>query len=103
MKAAGRNGIPCSFVVGKDSKLAYIGHPIYLDSVIPKVVDGSWEPKEGMAEVGRVTPYVVPLGAEDEARADRLLRESVCISLHEHCGIAPADWDDNDVAILYGK
>jgi hypothetical protein len=55
MTAAGRGGIPCSFVVGKDSKLAYIGHPIYLDSVIPKVVDGTWEAKEGAAEVARVT------------------------------------------------
>lgn len=42
MRAAGRNGIPCCFVVGKDSKIAYIGHPMYLDVVLPKVVDGTW-------------------------------------------------------------
>jgi thiol-disulfide isomerase/thioredoxin len=42
MKAAGRNGIPCCFVVGKDGKIAYIGHPMYLDVVLPKVVAGKW-------------------------------------------------------------
>src|SRR5262249_6884576 len=43
MKAAGQNGIPCSFVVGKDGKIAYIGHPMYLDVVLPKVVAGTWK------------------------------------------------------------
>jgi thiol-disulfide isomerase/thioredoxin len=42
MKAAGRNGIPCCFVVDKDGKVAYIGHPMYLDVVLPKVVAGKW-------------------------------------------------------------
>ena len=54
-------------------------------------------------EIGRVEPFVVPLGADDAARADRLLHESVCISLHEHGGIAPADWDDNDAYIRQGR
>jgi hypothetical protein len=54
MTAAGHGGIPCSFVAGKDLKLAYVGHPLYLDSVIPKVVDGTWEAKEVTAEVDRV-------------------------------------------------
>jgi membrane dipeptidase len=54
-------------------------------------------------EIDRVEPFVVPLGAEDDARADRLVHESVCISLHEHCGIVPADWDDNDAYIRQGR
>ena len=41
MAAASRGGIPCSFVVGKDGKLAYIGHPMYLDVVLPKVLAGA--------------------------------------------------------------
>ena len=28
MKAAGQNSIPCAFVVGKDGKIAWIGHPM---------------------------------------------------------------------------
>jgi membrane dipeptidase len=55
------------------------------------------------AELGRVEPFVYPLGAEDAARADRLWREHVCISLHEHGGIAPADWADNDAYIREGR
>jgi hypothetical protein len=42
MKAANRNGIPCCFVVDKGGKIAYIGHPMFLDLVLPKVVEGKW-------------------------------------------------------------
>ena len=54
-------------------------------------------------ELGRVQPFVYPLGTEDEAHADRLWRDHVCVSLHEHAGIAPADWDDNDAYIREGR
>ena len=54
-------------------------------------------------EIGRVEPFVYPLDPDDDARADRLLRELVCISLHEHGGIAPADWADNDAYIREGR
>jgi hypothetical protein len=47
MKASGQNGIPCSFVVDKQGRIAYIGHPLFLDFVLPKVLDGTWEPKAG--------------------------------------------------------
>ncbi len=42
MTAAGQNGIPCCFVVDRETKIAYIGHPMYLDLVLPKLVDGKW-------------------------------------------------------------
>ncbi len=48
MQAAKQDGIPCSFVVGKDSKIAYIGHPMNLDDVLPKVLAGTWK---GQADV----------------------------------------------------
>jgi thiol-disulfide isomerase/thioredoxin len=51
MKAAGQGGIPCSFVVDKQGKLAYIGHPMFLDLVLEKVVEGKWDVKAGNAEV----------------------------------------------------
>ncbi|RVP44058.1 TlpA disulfide reductase family protein [Sinorhizobium medicae] len=35
-------GIPSSFVVDRDSRIAFIGHPAELDDVLPKVLDGSW-------------------------------------------------------------
>jgi len=48
MEAAGQDGIPCSFVVGKDGKIAYIGHPMELDDVLPLILDGKWKGKESM-------------------------------------------------------
>jgi thiol-disulfide isomerase/thioredoxin len=41
MKSAGREGIPCAFVVDKAGRIAYIGHPMYLGVVLPKVVAGN--------------------------------------------------------------
>jgi thiol-disulfide isomerase/thioredoxin len=46
MKAAGQGGIPCTFVVDKAGKIAYIGHPMYLDLVMPKVVAGTWNEED---------------------------------------------------------
>jgi thiol-disulfide isomerase/thioredoxin len=54
MQAAGQNGIPCSFVVGKDGKIAYIGHPMFLDVVLPKVVDGTWKGADSAGELKKV-------------------------------------------------
>ncbi len=48
MEAAGQDGIPCSFVIGKDGKIAYIGHPMELDDVLPLILDGKWEGKKSM-------------------------------------------------------
>jgi thiol-disulfide isomerase/thioredoxin len=57
MRAAGRNGIPCCFVVGKDGKIAYIGHPMYLDIVLPKVVASTWT-ADDLAELDKVETEV---------------------------------------------
>jgi thiol-disulfide isomerase/thioredoxin len=43
MEAAGQNGIPCAFIVGKDQKIEWIGHPMSMDEALGKVVDGSWD------------------------------------------------------------
>jgi thiol-disulfide isomerase/thioredoxin len=51
MTAAGQGGIPCSFVVDREGKVAYIGHPMFLDAVLPRVVDGTWDPAQGAEEV----------------------------------------------------
>ena len=51
MKASGQGGIPCSFVIGKDGKIAFIGHPLFLDEVLPKVLDGTWDAVKGTAEL----------------------------------------------------
>ena len=41
MMAAGRNGIPSAFIVGKDGTVEWIGHPATMDEPLEKIVDGS--------------------------------------------------------------
>ncbi len=49
MSAAGQNGIPAAFVIGKDGNIAWIGHPMQLDYVLPDVVAGTWSIAKGEA------------------------------------------------------
>lgn len=46
MEAAGAQGIPTAFVVGKDIKIAWMGHPMELDEVLPDIVAGKFDPKK---------------------------------------------------------
>jgi membrane dipeptidase len=54
-------------------------------------------------QIGRVEPFVYPLDAAQEERAARLLAGSVCISLHDHCGVTPVDMSRNDEYIREGR
>jgi len=42
---AGEKGIPCSFIVDRDGKVAWIGYPAKMDEVLAKVVDNTYDPK----------------------------------------------------------
>lgn len=39
-RATGQSGIPCSVVVNGEGKVAWIGHPMQLDEVLPRVLEG---------------------------------------------------------------
>ncbi|MCE9558116.1 MAG: TlpA family protein disulfide reductase [Armatimonadetes bacterium] len=44
MRAAGRNGIPCAFVVNRDGVIAWIGHPMSgMDKVVQEVYDNKFD------------------------------------------------------------
>jgi thiol-disulfide isomerase/thioredoxin len=43
MEAAAQNGIPCAFVVGKDSKIEWIGHPMTMAAILDQVLEGKWD------------------------------------------------------------
>lgn len=43
MKAAGQNGIPTAFIVGKDAHIEWIGHPMTMDEPLKNVVNGTWD------------------------------------------------------------
>ncbi|MCZ6835409.1 MAG: redoxin domain-containing protein [Planctomycetota bacterium] len=42
-KAAGRTGIPCTFIIGKTGEIEYIGHPMEMDEALEDVVHDKWD------------------------------------------------------------
>lgn len=43
MKAAGQNGIPTAFIVGKDGIVEWIGHPMQMDAPLEQVIAGTFD------------------------------------------------------------
>ncbi|MFO1078359.1 MAG: TlpA disulfide reductase family protein [Planctomycetota bacterium] len=43
MTAAGRDTIPCTFVIDRQGHIAWIGHPRDLDAPLAAIVDGTWD------------------------------------------------------------
>ncbi len=43
MEAAAKGGIPTAFIVGKDAKIEWIGHPMELDGPLEAVITDSWD------------------------------------------------------------
>ena len=50
MEAAGQNGIPCAFVVGKTGNVEWIGHPAAIDEPLKQVIDGTWDSTKARVE-----------------------------------------------------
>ena len=48
--ASGEQGIPESFVVNAEGRLAWVGHPSKLDKVLPQIVNNSWDITGALAE-----------------------------------------------------
>lgn len=51
MVAAGQNGIPTAFIVGKTGEVEWIGHPMQMDKPLEQVVDGSYDRDAAIAEM----------------------------------------------------
>ena len=50
MLAAKRDGIPCAFIVGKDSKIEWIGHPMEMEPILDLIFEGKWNREDYIAE-----------------------------------------------------
>jgi thiol-disulfide isomerase/thioredoxin len=50
MDAAGQNGIPCAFIVGKDGCIDWVGHPMGMDKPLAAVLAGTWDRAQAQAE-----------------------------------------------------
>ncbi len=43
MRAAGQNGIPTAFIVGKTGHVEWIGHPMEIDEPLEQVINDEWD------------------------------------------------------------
>jgi thiol-disulfide isomerase/thioredoxin len=68
MKASGQRGIPCSFVVDGTGTIAYIGHPLFLDAVLDKVIAGKWDVKTDPATVQEIEKEFFAVYSVDDPR-----------------------------------
>lgn len=60
MIASDSNALPTTFVIDKAGKVAFIGHPMQLDDVLPKVLAGTWR---GQADIEELQKMDRELGA----------------------------------------
>jgi thiol-disulfide isomerase/thioredoxin len=75
LTAAGKTGIPCAFLVGKDGKVAWIGHPMDLEeSVIEQVLAGTFDVAKAAAEQ-KTRQAVAKLEVETRQAAAKLEAE----------------------------
>ena len=72
MEAAGQNGIPCSFVIDRNGKLAYVGLPHDLDYVLERVIKGEWRGKvdaDALREINESVGKLVQIAQTDADKA----------------------------------
>jgi thiol-disulfide isomerase/thioredoxin len=46
LRAAGQNGIPCSFIVDRQRKIAWIGNPMMMERPLSLIADNKFDPAE---------------------------------------------------------
>jgi thiol-disulfide isomerase/thioredoxin len=50
LRAAGQNGIPCTMIIGRDKKIAWIGHPMAMDKPLEEIVAGTFDTQKAAEE-----------------------------------------------------
>ncbi|MBS1946815.1 MAG: TlpA family protein disulfide reductase [Bacteroidetes bacterium] len=50
LKASGEQGIPKTFIINAEGIVAWIGHPMHLQEVLPKIVNNEWDTNEAIAK-----------------------------------------------------
>ncbi|MEE9128925.1 MAG: redoxin domain-containing protein [Phycisphaerales bacterium] len=85
--AAGRKGIPSAFIIGKDTKVEWIGHPMMMDDPLEAVVKDTWDRDAFKTKfqrdrqvdeklMERQKQFAAAMGAEDWATAVELYWDS---------------------------
>ncbi|MEO2036789.1 MAG: redoxin family protein, partial [Planctomycetaceae bacterium] len=57
MRAASQNAIPCAFVVNRQGRIAWIGHPASIDEPLSQIVSDTWDIEQARQQfLARVQP-----------------------------------------------
>jgi thiol-disulfide isomerase/thioredoxin len=98
MQASGRQGIPASFVVDGEGKIAWIGHPLGgLDGVIQGLLDGTFDAEAGRAAMAeeenrqaemqrrmrQMQPFFAALKSENYEQAVREVDKLAAEGVHD--------------------
>lgn len=86
MLAANQNGIPCSFVINQEGTVAFIGHPMMLDEVLPRVLDNKWDPKTDPAKLDEAMGKLEGIFGSVEADPKAALKSYLALEV-EHPGM----------------
>lgn len=77
MRAAEQRGIPCCFLVDGKGEIAWIGHPMWLDLVLPRLLAGTFDRAQGALEIAaaeeRLQGILEAAGADPERALELLL------------------------------
>jgi len=88
MAAAGEGGIPASFIVGKDGRIAWIGYPANLDEVLQQVLAGKFDVAAARhrrdVDLSVVRPLNEAMAANDFKRAGSVLEVALQLNPHNH-------------------
>jgi len=75
MEAAERESLPTTFVIDKAGKVAFIGHPLELDDVLPKVIAGTWRGQPDIDEMAAADEALGKIFKKAEKRGDGVMKD----------------------------
>jgi thiol-disulfide isomerase/thioredoxin len=85
MKASGQGGIPCAFIVDKQNRVAWIGHPMKMDEPLQQIVDGKWDMQAFAAEYKK--------GKEAEKQAAEAQKKAAPLMTALQTAMQGKDWN----------
>jgi thiol-disulfide isomerase/thioredoxin len=74
-EAAGQEGIPCAFVVDKQGVIAWIGHPQWLDVILPDVLAGKHEVEALKGKVAAIEKRMTRIFLAAQLKPETALKE----------------------------
>ncbi|MGP0069323.1 MAG: TlpA family protein disulfide reductase [Isosphaeraceae bacterium] len=84
LAAADQNGIPSAFIVNKEGKIAWVGHPMEMDKPLEMIANGKWSIKVAAEEQRRERVLRNPgqkiLGKIEDAERSGNVRDLLAVS-----------------------